>query len=146
LTSLSQDVNFVRESVYLEKVSYYPHLSLTSNRTGLEDMFRYYAGAIASEEVKAYLGADYTAKAAGGWNFRIGGLGYLNPDRDYYSQLWGNASKTIRLGKKANLVLATGLNYAIDRETKIGDVTRAFPPLARWPRSPVLTGALLLWG
>ncbi|MGK7904753.1 MAG: hypothetical protein AB4352_25770, partial [Hormoscilla sp.] len=140
VNALSQDVNFVRESVYLEKVSYYPHLSFTGNRTGLEDLFRYYAGIIASEEVKAYLGADYTFKAKGDWNFRVGGVGYLNPDRDYYSQLWGNASKTITLGKKANIVLATGFNYAIDRETKIGDVTSISPA------SEVAAIARLNWG
>lgn len=127
LSFLQQDVNFVRESLYREKSGYYPHLSLTGNSTGSQDIFRYYIGVIASEEVKLYLGADYTRNTVNGWIFRGGAIGYLNPDRDYYSQLWGNLAKRIRLSKNANLILSTGFNYAIDRETRIGDVVSISP-------------------
>lgn len=127
LSFFRQDVRFVSESIYREKIGYYPHLSFAGNQTGVEDILRYYAGAIASEEIKIYLGADYTKNAIDGWSFRVGGIGYLNPDRDYYSQLWGSISKTLPLGKNANVIFAAGFNYAIDRETKIGDVVSISP-------------------
>jgi len=140
LSFLRQDANFVSEEIYQEKIDYYPHLSFTGNRTGLRDKLRYYAGAIVSEEVKAYLGADYTRNLGKGWNFRAGAVGYLNPDRDYYSQLWGNLTKTLPLARNANLVFGTGFNYAIDRETKIGDTTSISPA------SEVALSARVNWG
>lgn len=140
LSFLRQDANFVSQDIYREKIDYYPHLSFTGNRTGLRDRLRYYAGAIASEEVKAYLGADYTRNLSKGWNFRVGAVGYLNPDRDYYSQLWGNLAKNIRLARNANLTFGTGFNYAIDRETKIGDIVSISPA------SEVAISARANWG
>lgn len=140
LSFLSQDANLVSQEIYQEKINYYPHLSFTGNRTGLRDRLRYYAGAIVSEEVKVYLGADYTRNAGKGWNFRAGAVGYLNPDRDYYSQLWGNLAKNIRLARNANLAFGGGFNYAIDRETKIGDITSISPA------SEVALSARINWG
>lgn len=84
-------------------------------------------------------GALRPRNAGRSWKYRLGAVGYLNPDRDYYSQLWGNAAKTFRLAKNANLVFGGGFNYAIDRETKIGDITSisaasevAFSARANW--------------
>ena len=127
LQSLAQNVNYVQESIYREKTSYYPHLSLAGNWTGSQDVFRYYTGAIASEKVKFYLGTDYTIETVNGWRFSAGGIGYINPDRDYYSKIFGNANKTFRISKNANFSLLTFLNYAIDRETKIGSVVNNSP-------------------
>ncbi|MBE9127753.1 MULTISPECIES: hypothetical protein [unclassified Coleofasciculus] len=140
LDFFAQDVNYVSENIYREETRYYPHLSFTGNFTSSQDVIRYYAGVIASEEVKAYLGADYTRNTSNGWNFRAGGVGYLNPDRDYYSQLWGSVSKRISLGQDANLILATGFNYALDRETKIGDIVSISPA------SQLTASARLNWG
>ncbi|WP_410223481.1 hypothetical protein [Limnospira platensis] len=127
ISFLRQDVNFNRQSVYREQRRYYPHLSLTGNWTRSQDIFRYYTGVIASETVKVYLGADYTFNTTDGWSFRGGGVGYLNPDRDYYSQIFGNVSKRFRLGNNGNLILSSFFNYAIDRETRIGDVVSISP-------------------
>ena len=130
LKFLEQHANFVQESIYREKTSYYPHLSFSGNWTGSQDLFRYYTGTIASEKVKFYLGFDYTISIVNGWKFRAGGIGYINPDRDYYSQIFGNATKTFRISKNANFTLSTFFNYAIDRDTKIGSVVSNSPASA----------------
>ena len=130
LQFLEQDANLVQESIYQEKTNYYPHLSLAGNWTGSQDLFRYYTGAIASEKIKFYLGFDYTISTVNGWKFRTGGIGYINPDRDYYSQIFGNATKTFRISKNANFTLSTFFNYAIDRDTKIGSVVSNSPASA----------------
>ena len=130
LQFLEQDANLVQESIYQEKTNYYPHLSFAGNWTGSQDLFRYYTGAIASEKIKFYLGFDYTISTVNGWKFRTGGIGYINPDRDYYSQIFGNATKTFRISKNANFTLSTFFNYAIDRDTKIGSVVSNSPASA----------------
>ena len=140
LDFFTQDVDYISESIYRESTSYFPHLSFTGNVTNSQDVIRYYAGVIASEEVKAYAGADYTRNTPSGWNFQAGGVGYLNPDRDYYSQLWGSVSKKLSLGQDADLILASGLNYALDRETQIGDVVSISPA------STLTASARLNWG
>ncbi|MEB3282843.1 MAG: hypothetical protein VKK42_28380 [Lyngbya sp.] len=139
LNIFNTDVNLIGESIYREETVYYPHLSLTGNLTNTQEAVRYYAGAIASEEFKAYLGGDYTNNTIGGWIFQAGGIGYLNPDRDYYSQLWATVSKNISLGEDANLILTTDLNYALDRESRIGNV------VSDSPASTVEASARLNW-
>ncbi len=127
LTNYSQDVNFVNGSRYIEDIKYYPHISFTGNITGSLDSLKYYTGVITGETIKAYVGADYTRITSGGLNFSTGAIGYINPDRDYYSQLFSNISQTIRLGKKANFVLSSGFNYALDRENRIGTIESEAP-------------------
>ncbi|MGK7920825.1 MAG: hypothetical protein AB4080_12555, partial [Trichodesmium sp.] len=139
LSFLQQDANFVRESIYREETSYSPHLSFTGNWTGTQDVLRYYTGVIASEKPKFYLGGDYTKSTVNGWSFRAGGIGYLNPDRDYYSQLFGNMAKRFRISKNANFSLSTFFNYAIDRDTKIGDI------INNSPASELAASARLNW-
>ena len=151
LSFLQQDANFVRESIYGEETSYSPHLSFTGNWTGTQDVFRYYTGVIASEKVKLYLGADYTIATVNGWSFRAGAIGYINPDRDYYSQIFGNAAKRFRTGKNANFTLSTFFNYAIDRDTRIGDIINNSPASelaasARWNWRKVSVGATYYLG
>ncbi|MGB3614934.1 MAG: hypothetical protein WBA10_14165 [Elainellaceae cyanobacterium] len=102
-------------------------MSFSGNITNSQSLLRYYTGVITSDTVKAYLGTDYTRTTTGGWYFRAGGIGYINPDRDYYSQLWGNVARSIRLGNRANLVLGTNLNYALDRDERIGDIISTSP-------------------
>lgn len=139
LSFLQQDANFVRESIYREETSYYPHLSFTGNWTGTQDVLRYYTGVIASEKAKFYLGADYTISTVNGWSFRAGGIGYINPGRDYYSQIFGNAAKIFRISKNANFTLSTFFNYAIDRDTRIGDI------INNSPASELAASARLNW-
>ena len=56
-----------------------------------------------------------------------GAIGYLNPDRDYYSQVLGNLAKKIIVNKNANLTLSTAFNYALDREIMIGSTVIISP-------------------
>jgi hypothetical protein len=140
LKYFQQDVNFIQDSIYQEETSYYPHLSFTGNLTGSQDLLRYYTGVIASEEVKLYLGADYTKNTSKDWRFRGGAIGYINPDRDYYSQIWGNVGKQIRLSQNANLNFSAGFNYGLDRETQIGDI------VSFAPASEVTVSTGLKWG
>ncbi|BAZ13277.1 hypothetical protein NIES4071_51160 [Calothrix sp. NIES-4071] len=74
---------------------------------------------IGGDKINAYLGTDFTRYTNDGWTFSGGAIGYTNPDNDYYSQVSGSISKKISLGKNSNLVLSTGLNYAIDRKAEI---------------------------
>jgi hypothetical protein len=119
LTGLKRDANFLSSSSFQEITNYYPHLSLSGNITGTQNIFRYYGGLITSEKVKAYLGADFTRNTSDGWTYSVGGIGYTNPDRDYYSQIQGNISKKIEMSKDSLLVLSTAFNYAIDGDTKV---------------------------
>ena len=127
LTFYNQDANLVTTSKLTEKTDYFPHFGFTGNVTRSQDVLRYYAGIITSGTPKVYLGLDYTKKTSNGWTFAAGGIGYLNPDRDYYSQVQGSISKKISLGKAKNIFLATGFNYAIDRESQIGNTTIISP-------------------
>lgn len=120
LTFFNQDADLVSSTRLGERTTYYPHISFTGNITGAEDVFRYYAGLIPANRAKAYLGLDYTKTTLNGWSFNAGAIGYINPDRDYYSQLIGTVAKRITINRNANLVLSTALNYALDRETTIG--------------------------
>ncbi|MEO0408082.1 MAG: hypothetical protein AAF289_12100 [Cyanobacteria bacterium P01_A01_bin.135] len=126
LDVFQQDIDSVTQQIYREDTTYYPHLSYTGNITNSRSLLRYYTGVITSDTLRAYLGADYT-RNAGNWLFRVGGVGYLNPDRDYYSQLWGSVTRSIRLGDRANLVLGTNVNYALDRSDRIGDIVSNSP-------------------
>lgn len=123
LTFTRRDVDFVTSTTQTERTRFYPHISFTGNITSSNDIFRYYAGIIASDEIKAYLGLDYTYVSLSGWTFNAGAIGYLNPDRDYYSRLWGNTAYRIRFSNTANLVLSTGFVWALDQQDGIDGVT-----------------------
>ncbi|MBW4643920.1 MAG: hypothetical protein KME23_13170 [Goleter apudmare HA4340-LM2] len=125
VTILSQDANYVFTSRYREEINYAPHLSFTGNITGTRDVLRYYTGVIGAEKVKVYGGVDFTQNTTDGWTFAGGLLAYINPDIDYYSRVVGNVTKRISLSKNNNLVLATGLNYAFDRESRSGDLVNS---------------------
>ncbi|HYW18648.1 MAG TPA: hypothetical protein VE956_04910 [Nodularia sp. (in: cyanobacteria)] len=128
---LNQEVNNVASSKYREETKYAPHLSFTGNITGTQDALRYYTGVIGAEEVKAYGGVDFSKNTSNGWNFSGGVIGYINPDIDYYSQVTGSVGKRIPLSGNNNLVLSTGVNYAIDRETRPNDFVNSFTVRAR---------------
>lgn len=116
----NQDTNLVSSSKFVEEINYYPHISITGNITRYDDVWRYYGGLILSDKPNAYIGTDYSKNTSSDWNYFISGIVYSNPDADYYSQVQGSVSKEINLGKNSDLVLSTGLNYAIDRKYDIG--------------------------
>jgi hypothetical protein len=122
VTMLEQDANFTNSSQFIEKISYVPHLNIGGNITGTEDIFRYYGGILAGDNVNAYFGLDYTKNTLGGLNYSVAGIVYTNPDYDYYSQIGASISQKINLSKNSNLLLSTGLNYAFDRDTSIGGI------------------------
>ncbi|MGB6300541.1 MAG: hypothetical protein WBF90_30810 [Rivularia sp. (in: cyanobacteria)] len=126
LTNFAQDVNLVTGNRFVEDIKYYPHISFTGNIVGSLDTFKYYTGVIAGKTIKAYAGSDYT-RNFGNLNISTGAIGYINPDRDYYSQLYGSVSQKIGSSRKANLVLSSRFNYALDRENRIGKIESKAP-------------------
>jgi hypothetical protein len=122
LNFLRQDVNFVSESIYQEKTRFYPHLSFTGNTTGPDDLLRYYTGVIFSEKTMAYVGVDYTKNTITGWNLQTGAVGYINPDRDYYSQIWARLGKKININANSHITFSGGLTYALDQPQEIDDI------------------------
>ena len=119
---LQTDVNLVNTSIWKEETEYYPHLSISGNITDYDEVFKYYAGTIFSKDPNAYLGLDYTKVNPDGWLYRIGGIGYTNPDRDYYSNLQGSIIKNVKLNKSSNLLFSTGFKWAIDRRKDVSDI------------------------
>ena len=103
LKFFSQDSDVYNSSSTIEKTKYQLHISFTGNITGSRNVFRYYAGGIISDPFRAYLGLDYKYQTFNGWSFSTGGIGYLNPDREYYSQLWGNFNKQIKFNPRTKL-------------------------------------------
>lgn len=131
VTILNQEVNNVASNRYREETKYVPHLSFTGNITGTQDALRYYTGVIGAEDIKAYGGVDFSKNTSNGWNFSGGVIGYVNPDIDYYSQVTGSVGKRIPLSGNSNLVLSTGVNYALDRETRPNDFVNSITVRAR---------------
>ncbi|MGL5794556.1 MAG: hypothetical protein ACRC06_09140, partial [Waterburya sp.] len=122
LKFFTQEADVLNVSSLEEETNYYPHLSFSGNMTKSKNVFRYYTGAIFDDPFKAYLGVDYKYYTFNGWSFDTGGIGYFNPDREYYSQLWGNVSKKITINPKTKLTFFTGFNYAIDRPNNLQEV------------------------
>ncbi|WP_157229334.1 hypothetical protein [Rivularia sp. PCC 7116] len=126
LTNFAQDVNLVTGNRFVEEIKYYPHISFTGNIMGSLDSLKYYTGIITGKTIKAYAGGDYT-RNFGNLNISTGAVGYINPDRDYYSQVFGSISQRIGSSRKANLVLSSRFNYALDRENRIGKIESEAP-------------------
>ena len=49
----------------------------------------------------------------------MGAIGYINPDRDYYSQIEGSLAQRITLSPTANFILSGAFNWALDQQTLI---------------------------
>lgn len=120
LQYFNRDVNFVSSSSLTEKTSYYPHISLSGNITGSQDVFRYYGGVIFSQDVKPYVGLDYTKNTLDNWSYTASAIAYLNPDLEYYSHVLSNVSKKITLSKNANLIFSTGFDYILHQSGRLG--------------------------
>jgi hypothetical protein len=140
LKNFNQEVNYLTSVKQLEETSYVPHISFTGDITGTENVFRYYAGAIGVEDIKAYIGGDFTRNTLSGWTFSGSAIAYLNSDRDYYSQVQGSVAKRIPLGRNANLIFSTALNYAIDREAPKNDFVNSLTVGARANMGDVSVG------
>ncbi|PHV63918.1 hypothetical protein WEU38_00290 [Cyanobacterium aponinum AL20118] len=125
-TFFNQEATVAVKSIYSEKINYYPHLSFTGNITNNSSIFRYYFGAIFANDLKPYVGLDYT-KNYNDWNYRIGGVGYLNSDQDYYSQINGNINYQVTLEENSTLTFYTAFQYALQNTTYIGDTISVTP-------------------
>ncbi|TAF14746.1 MAG: hypothetical protein EAZ76_09325 [Nostocales cyanobacterium] len=115
MSFLERDVNFETVNTLNEKTNYYPHLSLTGNITNYNSVLRYYTGAIFADDMKLYVGGDYTINWDN-WLLNLGAIAYNNGDKDYFSKLEGSLSKQFRLSSNSNLGLFTGFRYAWDRD------------------------------
>ena len=140
LQFFSQDVDALTINTLQEETNYYPHISFTGNITDSHKVFRYYTGAIFDREFKAYIGTDFNSNHSNGWSYSTGAIGYLNPDREYYSQLWGNVTKKISFSPQAKLAFLTGFNYAIDRPDRFREVVLSSRA------STVTIGTRVEWG
>ncbi|MBE7381741.1 MAG: hypothetical protein F6J95_010070 [Leptolyngbya sp. SIO1E4] len=107
----------------IDRIRYYPHLSFSGNITGSSDVLRYYAGTIAGENLQAYGGLDYQGQTSDGWFYEAGAIGFINPNYDRYSNLSAGVGKRINFGKGGdNLTLGTSANWALDQDTRLGDI------------------------
>ncbi|MBD1846787.1 hypothetical protein H6F89_25945 [Cyanobacteria bacterium FACHB-63] len=122
LTVFEHDADLVNRVQQVDRIRYSPHLSYTGNVTSADSVLRYYMGAILGESLNAYIGADYSRSTAEGWSYSVGGIGYSNPDYDYYSRLSGRLSKRFRLSNRASFSLGARATWAIDQDTQIQDL------------------------
>jgi hypothetical protein len=122
LTFFGQEANKVSSSTLEEKVTYYPHVSFTGNLTNSEEVWRYYLGAIFSDPIKGYIGTDYSWNGVNNWQYWFAAIGYINPDRDYYSLLATTLTKNIPLSDSTKFSLFTGVAYTLDRPTQIAEI------------------------
>jgi hypothetical protein len=130
LTVLNRDVNRVDVETISQRTDYFPHISLTGTSLTDNSLWRYFTGAIfntgfestkTDRHVKAYVGTDYSIVNPRGFSFTVGGVGYVNPDPEYYSQLFTTASQSIGLGSnpRNSIVIGATANYTIDGTIKI---------------------------
>ena len=127
LAFFNQEAFAFNSTILNEEINYYPHFSFTGNITKSNRVLRYYTGIITADKLnryKGYIGADWTEffGKKNRWTSELGAIAYFNPDRDYYSQLWGAGSRRFLFSQKANLTLGMNFNWTWDRESKIGEV------------------------
>jgi hypothetical protein len=150
VTVLNRDVSRVDADTIRQRTDYYPHISFTGANLTENSLWRYYTGAIvnagfepkSTTNIKAYIGTDYALVNPRGLSFNVGGIGYLNPDPEYSTQLFANATQSIPLGAnpRNNLVLGVNANYIID-----GSITLQSLPI-RSAQSFVNAGIALNFG
>lgn len=124
VTVYNRDVSRVDTDTIRQRTDYYPHISFTGANLTDNTLWRYYTGAIvnagfqpkSTSNIKAYVGTDYAVVNPRGLSFGLGGIGYLNPDPEYSSQLNANASQSIALGSnpRNNLIFGFNANYIVD--------------------------------
>jgi hypothetical protein len=123
VTVYNRDVDRYDLETLRQRTDYVPHLRLTGATLNENSLWRYYTGAIASigsqstpNNIKAYMGTDYSIANRQGLSIGLGGIGYLNADPEYTSQLFANVSQSLRLGPnpRHRLVIGANANYIID--------------------------------
>jgi hypothetical protein len=129
VTVYNRDVNRVDIETIRQRTDYYPHISYTGTNLNENSLWRYFTGAIVNagfepkttQDIKAYIGTDYSIVNPRGLSYSLGGIGYLNPDPEHYSQLFANANQSIQLGANPSnsLVIGVNTNYIIDGLTRI---------------------------
>jgi hypothetical protein len=119
-TFFETNVNRITKSQLIEKNTYYPHISLTGNITESNSVLRYYGGVITAPEPKAYVGVDYTNDLLKDLRLSTSIIGYLNPDRDYYSKAESRLEKTFRFGPSSSLSLSGNFRYVFDQVADSG--------------------------
>lgn len=129
VTVYNRDVDRYDVETIRQSVNYYPHVSLTGVSLTENTLWRYFGGAIfnmslqpqTTQDIKAYIGTDYSIVNPHGFSFSVGGVGYLNPDPEHYTQLFANATQAIPLGsnQRDSLVVGVNANYVADGLIKI---------------------------
>jgi hypothetical protein len=131
VTVYNRDVNRVDVETIRQRTDYYPHISFSGANLTENTLWRYFTGAIinlnvespskSNQNIKAYVGTDYSVVNPQGLSFSVGGIGYLNPDPEYSTQIFANATHSIGLGAniRNNLVVGLNANYIIDGATTI---------------------------
>ena len=114
-TFFETDVNRITTSKLVERVTYYPHISLTGNITEPDKVLRYYGGLITSPDPKAYLGIDYSHDLQKDLRISASIIGYINPDRDYFSKAESRIEKTFRFSPSSSLSLFGSFRYVFDQ-------------------------------
>jgi hypothetical protein len=114
-TFFETDVNRITTSKLVEKITYYPHISLTGNITKSDKVLRYYGGFITAPQPKAYLGLDYSQDLQKDLRISASIIGYVNPDRDYFSKAESRVEKVFRFSKSSNLSLFGSFRYVFDQ-------------------------------
>ncbi|BAW96962.1 hypothetical protein NIES970_19060 [[Synechococcus] sp. NIES-970] len=123
----------INTTMYRELVNFVPHISFTGNVTDYHTNRRYYVGALfdytggeSGQKINPYIGADYNFDNRQGLKASTGFIGYANPDRDYYSRVWGNVSQTFSGSRSStkgpsqtSFTVALNVDYAIDQEESI---------------------------
>ncbi|MBE9012327.1 hypothetical protein IQ250_19195 [Pseudanabaenaceae cyanobacterium LEGE 13415] len=122
LSVFEHDADLVSRVRQVDRVRYSPHLSYVGNVTNADSVLRYYMGAILAESWNAYVGADFSRTTKTGWSYSFGGIGYLNPDYDYYSRLSAQLAKRVRLSDRASFSVGTRAVWAIDQDTRLQDI------------------------
>jgi hypothetical protein len=129
ITVFNRDVSRVDTDTIRQRTDYYPHISFTGANVTENTLWRYYTGAIVNagfqpkttSNLKAYVGTDYSIVNPQGLSFTVGGIGYLNPDPEYSTQLLAGATQSIPLGTNPqnNLVIGANALYIVDGVTTI---------------------------
>jgi hypothetical protein len=129
VTVFNRDVSRVDTETIRQRTDYYPHISYTGTNLTENTLWRYFTGAIVNagfepkntQNLKAYIGTDYSTVNPRGLSLSLGGIGYLNPDPEYYSQLFANVNQSIDLGSnpRNNLVIGVNASYIVDGSVTI---------------------------
>ena len=118
-----QDADLRTTTIVTDRTRYYPHLSLTGDRTSSDWVWRYYGGIIATDPLRCYIGSDYIHRAHG-WIFDLRTVGYNQSDRTHFSHVQGRVTHPFQLGNFGNLTINNYFRYAFDPHSAIDSLNR----------------------